>query len=290
MATNWKPIIDAARGIVNGYSYLITLRQLHYRLVMTPGLGYLNKDGFYKQLSSKTAELRRQGTFPTLQDQTREIYSPMSYDSPSQAVDYLARSYTRDRTEGQDYILYLAGEKATLLAQLRSWFASNYVDANGNRLYGPDDDKALGLPIILTRGYGSQSYLDEVGAHVEADGRKAVLIYAGDFDASGEDILRDFLARCNVWEEIEHIAVRPYQVDELSLPVAPGKALDSRAAGFIERHGELMQVEVEAIPPDTLRDLYQDALDRYWDADAFGAILAAEQADRERLREIAAGL
>jgi hypothetical protein len=290
MPTRWDPIIDAARGIVNGYSYLITLRQLHYRLVMTPDLGYLNKDGFYKQLSSKTADLRRRGLFPALQDQTREIYSPNTFDSPSQAVNALARSYTRDRTEGQDYTIYLAGEKATLLAQLRSWFATNYVDQDGNRLYGPDDDKALGLPIILTRGYGSQSYLDEVREHVENDGRKAVLIYAGDFDPSGEDILRDFLARCDVWEEIEHIAVRPNQVDDLNLPVALGKATDSRAQGFIDRHGELVQVEVEAIPPDTLRDLYSAALEQYWDTDAFEVCLVQEQADRVQLREIAEGL
>jgi hypothetical protein len=38
----------------------------------------------------------------------------------------------------------LAGEKATLLAQLAAWF------------------DPLGAPIVLLRGYGSQTYLDNV--------------------------------------------------------------------------------------------------------------------------------
>jgi len=288
---NWRPIIRQANTIVGGYPYLITLRQLHYRLVMTPGLGYQNTNNHYKRLSTLTAEGRRQGTFRQLQDQTREIHQNRSYDSPSEAIDALVRTYQRDRTEGQDYVIYLAGEKATLLAQLRSWFSTNYVDRDtGQRLYGPDDDKSLGFPIILTRGYGSQSYLDEVRQHVNEDGRKAILIYAGDFDPSGEDILRDFTERCPVWFDVQHIAVRPEQVDDLNLPVAPGKATDSRAKAFIERHGELMQVEVEAIPPETLRDLYTNALSQYWDGDVFQASLVKEQADRRRLASIASDL
>jgi hypothetical protein len=284
---NWKPIIRQALNVVRGYPYLITLRQLHYRLVMTQGLGYLNTNNHYKRLSELTARGRREGVFDALQDQTREIYERISWDSPSDGINWLTARYERDRTEGQDHTIYLAGEKATLLAQLRSWFATNTVDQNGSRLYGEDDQASLGFPIILTRGYGSQTYLDNVKEHVLNDGRKAVLIYAGDFDPSGEDILRDFLARCPVWEDVRHIAVRPEQVVDLNLPVTPGKDTDSRAAAFIERHGELMQVEVEAIPPDTLRDLYTDALEEFWDAATFRASLEQEQADRARLREIA---
>jgi hypothetical protein len=288
---NWKPIIRQALNIVRGYPYLITLRQLHYRLVMTPGLGYENRQSHYSRLSELTARGRREGTFDALQDQTREIYQRISWTSPSDGIDWLTERYERDRTEGQDYTIYLAGEKATLLAQLRSWFATNTIDANTReRLYGEDDAKSLGFPIILTRGYGSQSYLDEVRDHVQDDGRKAILIYAGDFDPSGEDILRDFLVRCPVWEDIKHIAVRPEQVVDMNLPVAPGKAKDSRAAAFEARHGELIQVEVEAIPPDDLRRLYTDALNEFWDADVFQASLEQEQADRARLRDIAADI
>jgi hypothetical protein len=44
------------------------------------------------------------------------------------------------------------------------------------------------------------------------------------------------------------------QVEQYKLPVEVGKTTDSRAAAFIARHGQNVQVEVEAMPPDLLRD------------------------------------
>ena len=68
------------------------------------------------------------------------------------------------------------------------------------------------------------------------------------------------------------------------LPPNPGKATDSRAAGLIARHGELVQVELDALDPADLRALYQEAIGRYWDTSAFNATLAREQQDIQRLR------
>lgn len=58
---------------------------------------------------------------------------------------------------------------------------------------------------------------------------------------------------------------------------------ESGASRFIARHGELVQVELDALPPEALRDLYQSALDRYWDTSAFEHTLAREQAERAEL-------
>jgi hypothetical protein len=223
---SWSVIIEAARSIVLGYSYLITLRQLHYLLVSVAFGGYVNDEACYKRLSALTAEGRRAGRFPALLDQTRTIRRLRSWTSPADAVSDVAQRYRRDRTEGQEWLVVLGGEKATLLAQLAQWF------------------DPLGCPIVLLRGYGSQTYVDDVAEMVEEDGRQAVLIYAGDFDPSGEDILRDFTKRCPVFDKVEHVAVQPGQVASLGLIENPGKATDSRAARFLARHGKLVQVEV----------------------------------------------
>lgn len=281
MKREWGPIINQARNIVNGYNYLITLRQLHYRLVMTAGIGYTNSLGDYKRLSELTAEERRQGTFPALQDQTREIHRIASWDSPADGVEALASQYRRNRTETQDYFLCLAGEKATLLAQLNDWFNRDRAATATTPAR-----RALGVPIVLTRGYGSQTYVDDVREMVERDGRKAVLIYAGDLDPSGEDILRDFLHRTNCWDETEHIAVREEQINNLGLTVAPGKATDSRAEGFIAKYGSLFQVEVEAIEPNDLRQMYQDALANWWNQGAYDEILGVEAEERQQLYDL----
>jgi hypothetical protein len=110
----------------------------------------------------------------------------------------------------------------------------------------------------------------------------------GDFDPSGEDIDRDFTERTGCWDEVIRVALTAGQVRDYRLPVNPGKTTDSRAAGFIERHGSLMQVELDALDPDTLRSLFQEAISAYWDTSAYEAVLAREQEDLRRLREVAA--
>ncbi len=66
-------ILARAIEIVGEYETSVTLRQLHYRLVSEPELGYLNTEYCYKQLSKLTTEGRRNGSFPPLADFTRSI-------------------------------------------------------------------------------------------------------------------------------------------------------------------------------------------------------------------------
>lgn len=119
---------------------------------------------------------------------------------------------------------------------------------------------------------------------MEADDRPAVLVYAGDFDPSGEDILRDFVERTGYcWTEVKRVAVNADQIDEYGLVPQPGKRTDSRAAGFVARHGQLVQVEVEALDPADLRRLYETATFSYWDESTYEAVLEREDADIEEL-------
>src|SRR2546430_576820 len=78
----------------------------------------------------------------------------------------------------------------------------------------------------------------------------AVLLYAGDFDPSGEDILRDFHAKTQCWSIVRRIALTASQVEHYKLPEAPGKSTDTRAAAFVSSHGRLCQVELDALPVD----------------------------------------
>ena len=69
-----------------------------------------------------------------------------------------------------------------------------------------------GLPVMALGGYASQSYVDSVAADVERCGRPALLLYAGDFDPSGEDIDRDFLERSGRFSNVVRVALTPEQV------------------------------------------------------------------------------
>ena len=76
---------------------------------------------------------------------------------------------------------------------------------------------------------------------------------------------------------VERVAVLPVQIESLGLPPMMGKRTDSRAASFTATHGRLVQVEVEAIPPNVLQRLYEEAFHRFWDMAAYEAVLEREE-------------
>jgi hypothetical protein len=108
-------------------------------------------------------------------------------------------------------------------------------------------------------------------------------LYAGDHDPSGEDIDRDFTTRTDCWMEVRRVALTAAQVAQYALPSQPGKDTDSRAAAFAARHGRLVQVELDALPPDVLRRLYQEAIDTFWINDAYQQTLVREKRERQSL-------
>ena len=260
----WPLVVARAAEIVESYDTGVTLRQLFYRLVSE--LVIPNTTNAYKELSRHTATARREGDFPALIDQGRSVERPPFFDGPEDALALLRRWYRRDRTEGQPHVLYLGVEKAGIVEQLSAWFG---------------DER--GLPIVALKGYSSQTLVDEVADEIVNDGRPAVLIYAGDFDPTGEDVDRDFVERVAEFDEVRRIALSAEQVDEYDLPSLPGKETDSRAAAFEARHGRLVQVELDALDPDDLRDLYAAAIADYWAGDAFAAVREQERQERARL-------
>jgi hypothetical protein len=179
--------------------------------------------------------------------------------------------YRRDRTEGQEASLYLGVEKATYIDYLLPWFGD------------------LGIPILPCGGYTSQTFTQtivrDVSHYRRADGRQrpAILIVASDFDPSGLDIERDLVARTDCWDKVIRVALNYEQLAEFNLPENPGKESDSRKGEMIRRYGRNIQVELEALDEEVLRQLYQDAIDQFWDTSRYEAVLEREAADIEAL-------
>jgi len=281
MRLSWVQVLNEARAIVESYDTDVTLRQLFYRLVARQIIP--NLQSFYRRLSARTAEARRDGTFPDLTDETSEIHGgPGGDTSPEEALREALRDvveyYRRDHSEGQPVSIYLAVEKRGMVNQLRSWFGD------------------LDVSILATGGYASQSFCDEIKRDVERRKRPAILLYAGDHDPSGPDIERDFIARTDCWKETRRIALTPEQVADPAYDIpeyAPTDeelrklADDPRAKAFEERYGSLVQYELDALDPTDLRYLYQTAIDEFWDQSAYEAVLAREEAERNRLAVLA---
>ena len=265
----WAPILDRAREIVESYDTKVMLRQLFYRLVSLSLIP--NVRSSYARLSALTAKARRQGSFPDLLDKTSGIWRPLSFSGPPTARQWLRDQYERRRTEGQPWSIYLGVEKVGMEEQLKSWFGEQH------------------LPIVALGGYASQTLVDEVREDIEERGQPAVLIYAGDLDPTGEDIDRDFIHRVRHFSRVVRIALDEDQVEEHQLEfnadaeVMDKLGKDPRAAKFQERHGDLVQYELDALDPDVLRDLYENAIDEFWDEEAFQAVLRQEARDKKRL-------
>ena len=256
----WAEIVEQLAKIVDSYDTGVTLRQLFYRLVSTGVLR--NTKPEYNQLSSRTAEARRAGTFPALIDRGRSLHRFQTWNSPQEALTSTAERYRRDRTEGQPVTIYIGVEKAGLVELLLAWFGD------------------LGFPVVATSGYTSQTFVDVIEEDAQRQGRPAVMLYAGDFDPSGEDIIRDLEARSS-FDTVERVALNSKQVDQFDLPPELGKASDTRATAFMERHGKLVQVEVDALPPDVLKTLYTDAIDKHHDPYIYNRVLERESQERE---------
>jgi hypothetical protein len=269
----WQPIIGRAAAIVEEYNTAVTLRQVHYRLVAEAeltGSGYLNTENDYKNLSRLSAEARRNGTFPQLLDRTRTIERATTWESPVEALQDLAKWYRRDLLDGHDVLPIVAVEKATLIAQVMSWFGD------------------LCVPAVALRGYASETLERLVLELVQGDHREVVLLYCGDHDPTGEDIPRAF--EDNTGLDLRRVVLTAEQVAEYGLPPAPGKASDSRAAGFVARHGRLVQVELEALDPADLRALLRDELDDLVDGELVRVEHERQEVERTRLLELAEGL
>ncbi|MGW1364748.1 hypothetical protein ACWCQP_46000 [Streptomyces chartreusis] len=266
----WQDIIDRARDIVDGYDGGVTVRQVMYRLVAAGLLP--NRAPTYRRLSSRLAQARRDGLFPDLIDTIREIHVPPSWPDTNAFVADMPGWFRLDRTRGQEWAVYVAAEKDTLRQLLTGWLAE------------------YGIPVLVVRGFGSQSYADVVRERARSDPRPAVLLYIGDFDASGADIERDWVERTDCWERVERVLLTREQVRAYRLPPAEGKRDDPRWPAFARRHGfdldRPVQWEVEALEPAELKRLTLEAVDAYTDREVRAETMVMEQQQRARLSDL----
>ncbi|MFC7261472.1 hypothetical protein [Streptomyces lutosisoli] len=266
----WQDIIDRARDIVDGYEGGVTVRQVMYRLVAEGLLP--NTAPTYRRLSSRLAQARRDGLFPDLIDTIREIHVPPAWPDDAAFVADMPQWFRLDRTRGQEWALYVAAEKDTLRQLLTDWL------------------NEYGIPVLVVRGFGSQTYADVVRERANSDSRPAALLYIGDFDCSGADIERDWVERTDCWDRVERVLLTHGQVREYQLPPAEGKKEDPRWPSFARRYGfdvdRPVQWEVEALEPAELKRLVLEAVDTYIDREVLAEVMAEEEEQRGRLAGI----
>jgi hypothetical protein len=313
----WQKLLGRAAEITHSFNMDITLRQLFYQLVSLPhdDDGWLpNTDNYYGSLGRYTAAARREGRFPALIDPTREIHVPAHWESTPAALRALHEQYRNDRTAGQEYQVWMASEKKGMVALMRSWYGTSHgipVIALGGQsstayneeimaavaddgrlailLYAGDHDPA-GWRILHTfiRNTGCwanpelpeypPTELDEILGYTRPEKK----------NSKPQPIPNYALDRKY------RIALMPEQCVALNLVRNAAKEKDPNMQSFIRNfEGTLtpdevndglgVQIELDAVNPNTLRDMFSAAIDRFWDDDAYQEVLDAEDDDREEL-------
>jgi hypothetical protein len=248
----------------------MTVRQVFYQAT-TRGLVEKTEAQYKGTVVRLLTELRRAKVIPYgwVTDSTRWQRKPQTFGSMAEALRVTADCYRRALwTETP--------------AHIEIWLEK---EALAGVLY--EETAPYDVPLMVTKGYPSLTYLQAAAESFEADGRPVFLYYFGDHDPSGEDISRvverDIRAMApSVEIHFERVAVNPYQIALFHLPTRPTKATDSRARAFA---GD--SVEVDAFPPKTLRALCRACIEGHLDPGAVASLRKTEELERETLRAFA---
>jgi hypothetical protein len=274
--------LDQINGIIEEYQdegYTLTLRQLYYQLVSRDIVP--NKQAEYSKLSTLLKEGRMGGIvdWDAIEDRLRKPYSPSSWDNPSDALDSLISQYQLPRMQGQENYLEVWVEKDALSGVLKRV------------------TKMYHVPILVNRGYSSVSAMFDSYKRFKHGLREAnsvTILYLGDFDPSGMDMIRDIEDRTNEFAERDYdyfplnvipIALTMDQIKMYEPPPNPAKITDPRAAKYIEEYGDTSW-EVDALPPNVLHKLLEESIKGQIDIGLYLDIVSKEEADKEKLNSL----
>jgi hypothetical protein len=258
-----------------------TLRTLFYRLVSVRVIP--NTKNSYKRLSKVLVKERKEGIieWDAIADEGRLVVCNFDdvYESPQEyikrGIDYIKNAdseYKVPRWHNQKHYVEIWLEKQALANAFESFLEYRQVR------------------IAVNKGYAGWTFLNEnanrlVEIRLKHPDKRIHVLYFGDFDPSGEDMDRHLVEALSYFDlnsyviDFERIAVTEDQIEEYDLPPIPEDSetldkldKDSRKDAFIDKHGQLIAVELDAllaIVPDQFKQLVQESVDQYFDEDTY---------------------
>jgi hypothetical protein len=270
-------IIEQANSIITEYQnqgYDLTLRQLYYQFVSRDLMP--NTQRSYKRLGGIINDARLAGLIDwySIVDRTRNRKLRTRWESPAQIVDSCVRSYHVDHWENQPFRPEVWIEKDALIGVITA--VCNKYD----------------VPYFACRGYVSQSEQWRSGRRFRSTlsgGQTPVVLHLGDHDPSGIDMTRDNGDRLDLFAEdgveVRRLALNFDQVQQYGPPPNPTKLTDSRAAGYLEDHGD-ESWELDALEPSVISALIEDELKSLIDDAGWATTEERQERERDLLRRL----
>ena len=272
-------IIEQALDVLSRYEPgVLTIRALHYQLVSR---GMTNDIQHYKRVVAATGVARWDGriSFDAFSDRERamacitdgdSVVLEEKIDEGKEQVRLWMDVYRRNRWENQPYYPEVFIEKKALEGVF-------YKTC-----------KKYGIALGACKGYPSLTFLYDASwrfKRAERMGKQPIILYFGDYDPSGEDIPRALKENLeNLGCEsilVKRIALNEDQVLQWKLPPAPTKATDSRSVNWTG----IGQVELDAVRPEILMGLLEDAISEIFDNELYEELCETEAEERGRYRE-----
>jgi hypothetical protein len=192
-------------------------------------------------------------------DAGRWIRQPQTYTGPEAALRECADTYRRGLWAEQPLQVHLYCEK----------------DAIAELVYR--ETAQWDVPLAVMRGDSSKTFLWDCAEAIKAQHKPAVLYFLGDYDVKGQQIIQSAVERIRRYAagvDIDYavLAITETQIAEYDLPTRPEKTDASKDA-----------VELDALPPEILRQLINQAIEGHLPAHALAVIRAAEESERSIL-------
>lgn len=274
-------IIKQTNKIINEYAadgLRLTLRQLYYQFVSRDLISNTQKE--YKRLGGIISNGRLSGAIDwmAIEDRTRNLKTYYHNTDPGDAVQDALNQFQLNKWENQPCRIEVWIEKEALVGVIS------------------DICRQLDVPYFACKGYVSQSELWSAAQRMvrySNQGQTPVIIHLGDHDPSGIDMTRDieerhnlFMKDCNHEIEVKRIALNMNQIETYKPPPNPAKLTDTRAKGYIEKHGK-SSWELDALEPRVMRDLIKDTVGFYRDDGFWEHTIKKENEYRKVLKNVA---
>ena len=251
--------------------YRMTLRQLFYQLVSHDILP--NDQKKYKKLSTIIKDARMAGLidWDVIEDRIRIPTMPSEFENISHLVNVAISSYRRDRWENQEYYVEVWVEKDALSGVLEPVTRKYHVH------------------LLVNRGYSSTSALHESVLRIkEQQDKECVILYLGDHDPSGKNMITDIRNRLEQFQcdaTVRDVALTMQQIRQYNLPPNPAKKSDPRSDKYIKRHGNLSW-ELDALTPEVLNQLVSSHIEEFLDMDEYQKIINQEEEEKMELVQV----
>jgi hypothetical protein len=255
----------------------VTVRGLYYQAEVHGVPGIDKDDRGYDKIQRQVLHLRREGrlAYSDIADATRWMRKPTTHDGAGAALRDTARFYRKALWRDAAEVVEVWCEK----------------DALAGVIYPVTD--LYDVPLMVTRGFSSETFCFEAVEAREGDPRPYHVYYLGDFDRSGRDAARSLHEKLERFADekdvpviFEQIAVNERQIRDLGLPTREPK----RTSAADRKWPFGFACELDAIPPDYMRDLVREAIDRHLPADQLQILKVAEESERAVIRQLVAGL